>query len=108
MDMVKRFEVWNIELNPTMGYEINKIRPCFVVSPDEVNEYLKTVIIIPLTSTIKKYPTRIDCKFRGKNGQIAIDQIRAVDTKRLIKKLGAIDIKTAKLLCQNIEIMFKY
>jgi len=63
--MVKRFEVWNIELNPTLGHEMNKIRPCVVISPDEANKFLKTVIVIPLTSTIRNYPTRVQCKFKS-------------------------------------------
>ena len=106
--MVKRFEVWNIELNPTVGHEINKIRPCVVVSPNEANKFLKTVTIVPLTSSIKNYPTRVNCTFMGKQGQIAIDQIRAVDTIRLIKKLGVLNSETCKVLCSTIEIMFKY
>ncbi|MBN1415176.1 MAG: type II toxin-antitoxin system PemK/MazF family toxin [Bacteroidales bacterium] len=106
--MVKRFEVWNIELNPITGHEIGKIRPCVVVSPDEANKYLKTVVIVPLTSTIRKYPTRIHCMFKGRHGQLAIDQIRAIDIKRLKKKLGSLPEETCRQLCQTIEIMFRF
>src|SRR5664279_4273597 len=88
MDMVKRFEVWNIELNPTKGSEINKKRPCLVVSPNEVNKFLNTVVIVTMTSTIKPYPTRLNCHFKGKDGQLVVDQIRCVDKTRLIEKLG--------------------
>ena len=106
--MVKRFEIWNIDLNPTIGHEINKTRPCVIVSPDEANKNLKTVIIVPLTSTIRRFPTRITCQFKGKIGQLAIDQIRAVDKIRLIKKLGDFDTKTCIQLCQKLETVFKY
>jgi len=106
--MVKRFEVWNIELNPTLGHEMNKIRPCVVISPDEANKFLKTVIVIPLTSTIRNYPTRVQCKFKSRQGQLAIDQIRAVDKMRLVKKLGMLDQETCKILCTLIGIMFRY
>jgi mRNA interferase MazF len=108
MDMVKRFQVWNIELNPTVGHEMSKIRPCVITSPDEANKYLKTVIVVPLTSTLKNYPTRVNCEFNGKQGQLAIDQMRAVDITRLIEKIGVLDVETSKILCQTIEEVFKY
>lgn len=106
--MVNRFEVWSIDLDPTKGHETKKIRPCVVVSPDVVNKYLKTVIIVPLTSTIKSYPTRVNCEFAGKIGQLMIDQIRAVDNKRLIKLLGRLDTDTCKRLSERIQVMFRY
>ena len=106
--MVKRFEVWLTELNPTVGYEISKNRPCIVVSPNEANKYLNTITIVPLTSTIRKYPTRISCNFEGKSGQLAIDQIRSVDKRRLVKKLGIMDDETCKLLCTILVETFKY
>src|SRR5664280_1498515 len=96
MEMVKRFEVWQTGLNPTVGSEISKSRPCLVVSPNEANKYLSTVTIIPLTSTIRNYPTRINCRFEGKSGQLAIDQIRSVDKTRLVKKIGVMDEQTCK------------
>jgi len=108
MDLVKRFEVWSIDLNPTQGHEINKIRPCVVISPDESNKYLKTVIIAPITSSIKHYPTRLNCSFNGKNGQIMLDQIRGIDKSRLKSNIGVIDTKTSKLLCDKLQTLFQY
>jgi mRNA interferase MazF len=108
MDMVKRFDIWHVELNPTVGAEIRKIRPCLVVSPDEVNKHLNTVTIVPLTSTMKPYPTRVDCLFLGKRGQLAIDQIRSIDKSRLDKKLGVLDNETSKMICSRIIETFKY
>lgn len=106
--MVKRFEVWNVNLDPTIGSEINKIRPCLVVSPNEANKFLKTVVILPLTSTIKPYPTRLNCHFKGQDGQLAIDQIKCIDKTRLIAKLGIMDVKTSKDVCSLIIETFKY
>jgi mRNA interferase MazF len=106
--MVKRFEVWQTGLNPTVGSEISKSRPCLVVSPNEANKYLSTVTIIPLTSTIRNYPTRINCRFEGKSGQLAIDQIRSVDKTRLVKKIGVLDEQTCKQLCNIMVETFKY
>jgi len=108
MVIVKRFEVWNVELSPSQGSEINKVRPCLVVSPNETNKFLSTVIIIPLTSTIKPYPTRLNCHFKSKDGQLAVDQIRCIDKSRLIEKLGAMDVKTSKEVCALILETFKY
>ncbi len=91
MDLVatpKRDEVWLVSLDPTQGSEIQKTRPCLVISPDEANEHLRTVIIAPMTSTERAYPTRVSIKFRNKSGQVALDQIRAVDRARLIRRLG--------------------
>ena len=108
--MVKasRFEVWLIGLNPTQGAEINKSRPCLVVSPNEANRFFNTVIILPLTSTLRDYPTRISCRFQNKDGQLAIDQIRAVDKKRLIKKMGIMEDETAIEICSALTETFKY
>ena len=104
----KKFEVWNVELSPTQGSEINKIHPCLIVSPNEVNKFLDTVVIIPMTSTIKPYPTRLDCHFKGKDGLLVVDQIRSVDKIRLIGKLGVMDVKTSKDICVLIMETFKY
>lgn len=86
--VVVRFEVWLVTLDPTRGSEIAKTRPCLVISPDSVNHALNTVIVAPLTSTRKPYPTRVDCQFDGREGQIALDQTRSVDKVRLMKRLG--------------------
>jgi mRNA interferase MazF len=88
MGMVKRFDIYLINLDPTLGKEIQKTRPCLIISPDEMNQHLGTVIIAPMTSQGRNYPSRIDCKFQGKSGQIVLDQIRTVDKIRLTKRLG--------------------
>lgn len=93
MVKVRRFEVWLISLDPTTGSEINKSRPCMVVSPEEANKFLNTIIVVPLTSTLLDYPTRVNCHFQNKTGQLAIDQIRAVDKKSLIKKWAQWNLK---------------
>ena len=87
---VKRFEVYLISLDPTQGYEMQKTRPCVVISPDEMNRHLGTVIIAPLTTRGREYPSRVSCEFEGKDGQIVLDQIRAVDKSRVVKHLGTI------------------
>ena len=91
---VKRFEVYLVNLDPTVGHEIKKSRPCLVISPDEMNRYISTVIIAPMTTKGRNYPTRVPCTFQGKEGQVVIDQIRTVDKTRLIKRLGKIDPAT--------------
>ena len=100
MDMVnpRRFEVYLVALDPTVGSEIRKTRPCVVVSPDEANDALSTVIGAPMTSTIRNYPTRVHIRFQGRTGEIAIDQLRALDKRRLIKKLGVISADAQRRL----------
>lgn len=93
--VVQRFDVWMVQLDPTIGSEIKKSRPCVIISPDVANSYLNTVTILPLTSTIKDYPTRLDFTFQQKRGQILIDQIRSIDKARLKKKMGVIDKRTS-------------
>ena len=89
--VVKRFDVYLITLDPTVGSEIQKTRPCLVLSPDEMNRFIKTVIVAPMTTKGAAYPTRVACKFQRKQGQVVLDQIRTVDKTRLIRKLGRID-----------------
>ncbi len=89
--VVNRFDVYLINLDPTVGSEIRKTRPCLIISPDEMNKHIRTVIIAPMATAGKDYPTRIQCKFKRKKGQIVLDQIRTTDKTRLIKKLGTID-----------------
>jgi len=108
MVAVKRFDFWLVGLNPTLGSEMSKSRPCLVVSPDESNKFLNTVTVVPLTSTIKNYPTRVNCFFEEKSGQLAIDQIRSIDKARLIKKLGILDEDVSMLLCRVLVETFKY
>ena len=105
--MVKRFEVYLVDLNPTRGSEIFKTRPALVVSPDEMNKYLKTVIIAPMTTKGRKFPTRVECHFAGKDGQIALDQIRSVDKSRLIKKVGNIDTAFGQQALEILQAMFE-
>lgn len=88
--VVKRFDVFLVNLDPTIGSEIKKTRPCVVISPDEMNRYIATVIIAPMTTKGRTYPTRVACQFQGKDGQIVLDQIRTIDKTRLVKKLGQI------------------
>ena len=89
--VVNRFDVYLTNLDPTVGSEIRKMRPCLIISPDEMNKHIRTVIVAPMTTAGKDYPTRIQCKFKRKKGQIVLDQIRTTDKTRLIKKLGTID-----------------
>jgi len=105
---VKRFEVYLINLDPSVGHEIKKMGPCLIVSPDEMNKHIKTVIIAPMTTKGRKYPTRINCRFKGKSGQIVLDQIRTVDKIRLTKKLGIINLDTQKKVASVLSEMFQY
>jgi len=105
---VKRFEVYLINLDLSVGHEIKKMRPCLIVSPDEMNKHIKTVIIAPMTTKGRKYPTRINCRFKGKSGQIVLDQIRTVDKIRLTKKLGIINLDTQKKVASVLSAMFQF
>lgn len=106
--VVQRTEVWLVNLDPTIGSEIGKSRPCVILSPDEANRHLQTVTAAPLTSTIKPWPTRVDCQFDGRSGQIAIDQIRAIDKARLIKRLGRLDAEIIGRLFQTLDEYFRF
>lgn len=88
---IKQYEVFLIALDPSVGHELQKTRPCVVISPDEMNRNIQTVIIAPMTTKSHDYPTRVKITFQGKNGWIVLDQIRTVDKKRLVKKLGKIN-----------------
>ena len=90
--VVRRFEVYLVNLDPTIGNEIQKTRPCLIISPDEMNIHISTVIIAPMTTKGRDYPTRVFCQFNGKDGQIVLDQIRTVDKTRLVRKLGKISV----------------
>ncbi len=105
-DSIRRFEVFLVSLNPTIGSEIQKTRPCVVISPDEMNRYINTVIIAPMTSTLKPYPTRINTTFQGKKGQIVLDQIRTVDKIRLVKRLGSINEATRNNVFSALSELF--
>ncbi|MBO2030636.1 type II toxin-antitoxin system PemK/MazF family toxin [Siccationidurans ginsengisoli] len=106
--MPQRFEVWLVNLDPTQGSEINKMRPCVVISPDELNRYLRTVIIAALTSSRRAYPSRVDCEFQGKAGQVALDHIRSVDKTRLVRRLGVLEAETALEVCTRLGEIFQY
>lgn len=101
-----RFEVWLVSLDPTIGSEIQKTRPCVIISPDEMNNNIATVIIAPLTSATKDYPSRIITMFKGKKGQVVLDQIRTVDKSRLIKKLGTLSEISQKKVINILHQMF--
>ena len=104
--VVKRFEVYLINLDPTIGHEIKKTRPCLIISPDEMNHHISTVIVAPMTTKGRKYPTRVSCSFRGKPGQIILDQIRTVDKKRLVKQIGTISKSSQEKTLRILQEMF--
>ena len=106
--VVKRFDVFLANLDPTIGSEIQKTRPCVVVSPDEMNRNIRTVIVAPMTTAMKDYPTRIPCTFKNKQGQVVLDQIRTIDKARLVKKLGAIDSKAQLDTISILQRMFAF
>ncbi len=103
---VGRFDVYLIRLDPTVGSEIKKTRPCLIVSPDEMNHHIRTVIIAPMTTKGRQYPTRVPCRFRGKAGQVVLDQIRTVDAARLVRKIGRLDVATAAKVLAVLGEMF--
>jgi mRNA interferase MazF len=105
---IKRFEIWTVSLDPTVGSEISKSRPCLVISTNEMNTYLNTVLAAPLTHTIKQYPTRISIYINNQNSEIALDQIRAVDKLRFIQKIANISEIEAHLVCERLQEMFEY
>jgi mRNA interferase MazF len=102
----RRDEVWLVALDPSRGSEIKKTRPCLIASPDEMNKSLQTLLVAPMTSTLRNYPTRVGVKFRGRSGQIALDQLRAIDRQRLVRKLGGIPAKTAQEVSSVLVEMF--
>lgn len=104
--VVKRFDVYLVNLDPTIGREIKKTRPCLVISPNEMNEHIGTVIVAPMTTHGRSYPTRIPCRFQGRDGQIVLDQIRTVDKARLVKRLGQINSATQKAALMLLAEMF--
>jgi mRNA interferase MazF len=104
--VIKRFEVYLINLDPTIGSKIKKTRPCLVISPDELNDHIATIIIAPMTTKGRDYPTRVNCQFEGKDGQIILDQIRTMDKSRLVKKLGTVRSDTEKEVLAVLVEMF--
>ena len=104
--VASRFEVYLVRLDPTEGREIRKTRPCLVISPDEMNRHIGTVIVAPMTTQGREYPTRIPVRFRRKNGQVVLDQIRTVDKIRLGTRLGKIDDATAQKVLALLNEIF--
>ena len=104
--VVKRFEVYLVNLDSTLGSEIQKTHPCLIISPDEMNDHIDTVIVAPMTTKGSAYPTRVNCQFEGKEGQIVLDQIRTMDKIRLVKRLGKINSSTQKEVLVVLMEMF--
>lgn len=105
---MKRFEVYLVSLDAARGSEIKKTRPCLIVSPDEMNAHLRTVIAAPMTTTRREWPTRVCVSFAGKDGDIALDQIRTIDKHRLVRRLGRVDEATARAVAHRLVEMFAY
>ena len=104
--VVNRFDVYIVVLDPTVGSEIQKTRPCLMISPDEMNRHISTVIVAPMTTKGRSYPTRVACTFQGKEGQVVLDQIRTVDKSRLARKLGQINDETQREVLSVLDQMF--
>lgn len=104
--MVNQFDVYLISLDPTQGSEIKKTRPCLIISPNEMNRTLNTVLIAPMTTSIRNYPSRAKTTFKGTKGDVALDQMRAIDKKRLIKRLGIVNPETSKKVIEILQEMF--
>ncbi len=106
--VINRFDVYLINLNPTIGSDIQKTRPCLIISPDEMNRHIRTVIVAPMTTAGKDYPTRVNCQFKKKKGQIVLDQVRTIDKTRLIKKLGKIDPEIQVEVISVLQRLFAF
>ena len=104
--VVGRFDVWLVSLDPTIGSEIRKTRPALIISPDEMNAHIATVIIAPMTTKGRDYPTRVPCTFQGKSGQVVLDQLRTVDRQRLVKRLGEVDATMADAVLDGLAELF--
>ena len=106
--VANRFDVYLTNLDHTVGSEIQKTRPCLVISPDEMNKHICTVIVAPMTTAGKDYPTRVSCTFKRKKGQIVLDQIRTIDKTRLVKKIGTIDPETQLKVITTLQRLFSF
>src|SRR5437588_5440164 len=104
--VVRRVDVYLVTLDPTVGSEIRKTRPCVVISPDEMNRHIRTVIVAPMTTAGSVYPSRVPCAFRGRRGLIVLDQIRTVDRGRLAKRLGKLTQSQATGVLDVLAAMF--
>lgn len=103
---INRFDILLVSFDPSQGHEIKKTRPCVIVSPNEMNKYIKTLIVAPMTTKIRNYPTRIPLVFESKEGTIALDQIRTIDKSRIIRNLGTLDTKIANTVLETLGKMF--
>jgi len=103
---MKRFDVYLVTLDPTVGVEIQKTRPCVIISPDEMNDYIQTVIVAPMITTAHAYPSRVATRFDGKDAHIVLDQIRTVDKRRLVKHLGRLAPATQTRVLAVLAEMF--
>ena len=103
--VINQYDVFVVALNPAVGHEIKKSRPCAIISPDELNQYMGTVIIAPMTTKSHPYPTRVPVTFARTPGWIALDQIRAIDKRRLVKRLGKLEAKTIASIKSVIQEM---
>ncbi len=104
--VVKRFDVYLVNLDPTVGHEIKKTRPCLIVSPNEMNRHIATVIVAPMTTKAHSYPSRVKCRFEDKNAHVVLDQLRTVDKARLIKRLGRINGLTQNKVLNVLAELF--
>jgi len=104
--VVNRFDVHLVNLDPTVGNEIKKTRPCLVISPDEMNHHIRTLFVAPMTTEGKPYPSRVKCRFKGKSGLIVLDQIRTIDANRIVKRLGRINKLTEVKVLDLLGEMF--
>jgi mRNA interferase MazF len=104
---VRRGDVHLVRLDPTVGSEVRKTRPCLVVSPDELNDHLRTVIVAPMTTGGHAYPWRIPCRFQHRSGFVAVDQLRTVDGERLVKRLGQLSAATTTAVLDTLQEMFE-
>ena len=103
---MRRGDVWLVKLDPTVGSEIKKTRPCVVVSPDELNEHLRTAIVAPMTTNGRPYPWRIQCRFQGKTGYVVLDQLRTIDQERAASRLGRLSADTLDQVLERLQEMF--
>jgi mRNA interferase MazF len=104
--VIRRLDIFLVALDPVVGSEIRKTRPCLVISPDEMNRHLRTVIVAPMTTKARLYPTRVPCRFQGKEGMVVLDQMRAVDRARLVRRLGRISKKNGETVLALLAEFF--
>jgi mRNA interferase MazF len=104
--VARRFDVFLVNLDPTVGSEIRKTRPCVVIAPDQMNEHLRTVMVAPMTTKGLLYPSRVPCTFQGKKGQVVLDQVRTVDAVRLVRRLGRLTSAQSKSVLAVLQAMF--